>query len=451
MAGTRASFLAIGVVLLLSLAATLASTPASGQATSLPAHPLVDDTPRGLLTRPIADSVPNAVQLRRGQYLVAAGDCVSCHARPGGSPLAGGRGLETPFGTIFSSNITPDVETGIGRWSAEQFYRAMHEGIGAHGENLYPAFPYPWFRRASREDVDAVFAFLRSTPAVSDQPPPNRLPFPLNLRVMVKGWNLLFLKSDSFEPDARQSAEWNRGAYLVEGFGHCGACHTPKNKLGADRRDAALQGGQLDRWVAPDLTGHVRTGLGRWSEEDIVELLQHGRNAHAAAGGSMAEVIDFSTSLMSEADLRAIATYLKSQAPGPSADPIAADGGAMRRGAAIYTDVCASCHLENGVGQPRTFPPLGNDAMLQQQDPTGLLHLLLAGTRIGSSDARTTPLAMPSFAWKLDDAQIADVATYVRNSWGNQAAPVQAAQSAALRGKLGLDAPRGTASAGDWN
>ncbi|WP_218511760.1 cytochrome c [Variovorax sp. dw_308] len=434
---------ALGVLGLTALAAS-----AIGPA--LPAHPSTAITPTSLLTQRIADSTPNAAQLRRGQYLTAVGDCMSCHVRAGGEPLAGGLGLNTPFGTIYSSNITSDKDTGIGAWNPDQFHRAMHDGIGAHGENLYPAFPYPWFRRVSREDTDALFAFLQSTPAVHYTPPPNDLPFPLKFRWMVKAWNLLFLKSDTYQPVAAQSAEWNRGAYIVEGLGHCGACHTPKNMLGADKSGQDFHGGTLDNWVAPDLTGNTRTGLGQWSAEDIAAYLHAGRNARAGAGGSMADVVNYSGSLMNDADVHAVAVYLKGRPARPDeAQRTPPDAGAMRRGAAIYSDVCASCHLENGVGQPRYFPPLGHDAMLQQTDPTGLLHVLLAGSRIGTSNALPSPMTMPAFAWKLSDAEVADVSTYIRNSWGNQAAAVEATSVADMRKKLDLTQPRLTVNSGD--
>jgi mono/diheme cytochrome c family protein len=369
--------------------------------------------------------------------------------RGGGDPLSGGMGLNTPFGTIYSSNITPDVQTGIGGWTADQFYRAMHDGVGAHAENLYPAFPYPWFRGAGRADDDAIFAFLKTTPAVSYRPPANRLPFPLNLRIMVKGWNLLFLHGGDLQPDANQSAAWNRGAYLVNGLGHCGGCHTPKNVFGADKGGQDFHGGDLDNWVAPDLTGNPRTGLGAWSVDDITEYLATGRNARAGAGGAMADVVTYSTSLMSDADRSAIALYLKSL-PATAVQAVAQpDAAVLARGAAIYSDACASCHLENGVGQPRLFPPLGHDAALQQADPTGLAHMILAGSRIAPTATRPSPLTMPSFAWKLTDQEIADVATYVRNSWGNQAPAVSAGKVGALRKRLGLDRPRYTANSGD--
>src|ERR1700733_14372991 len=256
---------------------------------ALPAYPSSTITPNGFLAKRIDDSTPNAAQLRRGQYLVAAGDCMSCHLREGGEPFAGGLGLKTPFGVIYSSNITPDPQTGIGSWTSEQFYHAMHDGKGAHGENLYPAFPYPWFRRASRADDDAIFAYLKTTPAVNYTPPQNQLPFPLSIRSMPGAGNLLFFDSHDFQADLGQSAEWNRGAYLVNGLGHCGGCHTPKNTFGADKSRRDLYGGDLDNWVAPDLTSNTRTGLGRWNMEDITEFLRTGRNAHAAAGGAMAD------------------------------------------------------------------------------------------------------------------------------------------------------------------
>jgi len=408
-----------------------------------------DMTPQGLLGRSIPDTTANAAQLRRGQYLVGVGDCVSCHLGKGGQPLAGGLGLETPFGVIYSSNITSDEQTGIGSWTAYQFYRAMRNGIGAHGENLYPAFPYPSYQLITREDSDAIFAFLKSTPAVNYTPPANGLHFPLNIRTTVKGWNLLYLKAGEFKADDKRSSDWNRGAYLVNGLGHCGGCHTPKNSLGADQRDRFLQGGLVEGWLAPDLTSNARIGLGRWTIEQIVEYLQTGRNAHAAAGAQMGEVITYSTSLMTPDDLQAIAQYLNSLPSSKSGTVEPVPAATLRRGAAIYSDVCTGCHLENGVGQPGLFPPLGNSAMVQQEDPTGLIHAILGGTHVGVSPSRTTPTSMPSFAWKLSDTEIADVATYIRNSWGNQGSAVTADEVLNLRSRLGLNTIHYTANSGD--
>jgi mono/diheme cytochrome c family protein len=415
----------------------------------LPAHPSTDVTPRSLLATSVDDSNPNAAQLNRGRYLVAAGDCLSCHYREGGEPFAGGLGLNTPFGVIYTSNITPDKETGIGGWTADQFYRAMHDGKDDEGTDLYPAFPYPWFRRVSREDDDAIFAFLKTLPAVSYAPPKNDLSFPFSVRSFVGGWNLLFLDSHGFQPDANQSAEWNRGAYLVTGLGHCGACHTPKNSFGADKSKLEFHGGKLDNWVAADLTANTRTGLGEWSVDDIAEFLATGRNAHAAAGGAMADVITYSTAYLTDGDRRAMAVYLKSLPASPMAATSSPDAGAMHRGAEVYSDACSSCHLENGVGQSRIFPPLGKDAVLQQSDATGVLHLILAGTQIGVSASRPSALSMPSFAWKLSDQEIADVTTYLRNSWGNQASSVSVSDVSALRKKLDLETVHYTDNSGD--
>lgn len=411
-------------------------------APSPPAHTEPHPVPVALLQEAIPDSTPNAVQLRRGQYLVAAGDCLSCHLREGGESFAGGLPLKTPFGTIYSANITSDRETGIGGWSNDQFYRAMHDGIDDQGANLYPAFPYPWFRAIDRADDDAIFAYLKSLRPVTYTPPANDLPFPFNFRFLVKGWNLLFLKTDPSRTDPAQSTEWNRGAYLVSGPGHCSACHTPKNLFGADKSDRFLQGGVLDLWVAPDLTGNERTGLGRWSVDEIAELLKTGRNAHAETGGSMADVINYSTALMTDQDRHAIAVYLKGVPPSAAVSVADADAGAMKRGAAIYQDACTGCHLENGVGQPRYFPPLGNNAIVQQSDPTSVEHSILAGNRIGAGPSLPSQFTMPSFAWKLTDAEVADVSTFVRNSWGNRAAPVSSASVGEVRKKLGLDQPR---------
>jgi mono/diheme cytochrome c family protein len=441
----------VGVVLFGALLMKAGSGErASAQMTTPPEHMLPNITPVSLLRQIIPDTGPNAEQLRRGQYLVAAGDCMSCHLRDDGEPFAGGLGLNTPFGTIYSSNITSDRETGLGGWTNQQFYRAMHDGVGSQGQNLYPAFPYPWFRRMSRADTDAILAYLKTTPPVSYTPPKNKLHFPLSFRPMVKGWNLLYLKGAEFQANPAQTPEWNRGAYLVNGPGHCSGCHTPKGRLGEDLSARPFYGGDLESWVAPDLTANARSGLGGWGLEDVTEYLKTGRNSHAGAAGAMADVVTYSTSLLSDEDRHAIAIYLRSLPPSPARANDAPQAATMSRGAAIYSDACASCHLENGVGQPRYFPPLQHNAMLQQTDATGLEHLILAGGRIGSTPSRPSPLTMPSFAWKLSDQEIADVATYIRNSWGNEAPAIAANDVTQLRTRLGLTSRRPTANSGDW-
>ena len=383
-----------------------------------------------LLSRPIPAGASNGAQLQHGRDVVIEGDCVSCHTRNAGEPMAGGLGMQTPFGVIYSPNITPDNDTGIGRWTPEQFYRAMSRGIDAHGQPLYPAFPYVYFTRLSRQDTDAALAYLKTIPPVRYTPPGNRLPFPLNIRFLVNGWNLLFFRPAPFRGDPTRSAQWNRGAFLVTGPGHCGQCHTPANFLGANENDRAFQSGSLENWVAPDLTGNPRKGLGSWNAAEIMAYLQTGRNDRAQAGGPMAEVVSYSTSLMSEADLAAIATYLGALPASPDRRMATPDAAAMSRGGAVYSDACASCHLEGGVGQPGFFPPLGRDAVLQQDNPAGLVHLILAGVRTAPTVAKPSPMSMPSFAWKLTDQEVADVSTFIRNSWGNRRARSPPARSA---------------------
>jgi mono/diheme cytochrome c family protein len=438
---------ALGVV---ALSCLIQATLGQGQSAGGPEAKVTTSEviPSDILAGPISPAAGDAHQVRRGQYLVAAGDCISCHMRPGGEPLAGGLGLNTPFGIIYSSNISSDRDTGIGSWTSEQFYGAMHDGKSPQG-NLYPAFPYPWFHLATREDDDAILAFLKTTAPVRYTAPANGLHFPLNIRASVKGWNLLYLETTPFRSDPGQSEEWNRGAYLVNGLGHCGGCHTPKTRLGADAKEHAFAGGTLDNWTAPDLTSNAQTGLGSWTTEDIAEYLKTGRNAKAAAGGAMGDVISYSTSYLTDADRHSIAIYLKTlpasaakEFPKPAADSI-------ERGAAIFSDACTSCHLENGVGQPRYFPPLGHNAVVQQTDSSSITHLILAGTHVGPGQGRPSPLVMPSFAWKLDDQEVADVENYIRNTWGNAGPAVTRDVVTDMRTKLNLSQTRFTANSGD--
>ena len=433
----RSFLLGLGVVTLLGAGVAISQTIVSAPPAALRLPANYQPTPPRFLADAAAQAAGSTDPVTRGRYLAVAGDCIACHTQEGQAPFSGGRAITTPFGVIYSSNLTSDAATGLGRYTPETFWRAMHEGKNAEGHNLYPAFPYTYFTRVSRADSDALFSYLKTVPAVEKRPPANRLPFPLNIRFMVSGWNLLFFKPAGLAPRADRSPAWNRGAYLVEVLGHCGACHTPKNVLGADRPGEALQGGLIADWLSPNLTGQPRFGLGGWSEAEIIEFLKTGRNARSHASGSMGEVVSYSTSLMSDGDLQAMATYLKSlPAGGVEPPPAPLDPRAMKAGAAIYFDTCAACHGEAGAGIPDLFPRLVGHTGLQQTDATTSLRVVLDGARTTPTTAKPTPVAMPAYAWKLTDEQVADVVTYVRNSWGNQAPGVSPAQVRRLRDAL---------------
>jgi mono/diheme cytochrome c family protein len=446
---SRGAKITLVLLLVVVLGTVALMGPLLGGGSAAAEQQVAKPAPIAVLEKPISDSMPDAAQIRRGQYLIIAGDCVGCHTNDSTKPFAGNFALNSPFGVIYSTNLTPDVQTGIGALTPDQFYAALHDGIGPRGAPIYPAMPYPYMTRVTRADSDAMLAFLKTVPAVSETRRANNLAFPFNVRFLVNGWNMLFFRRGEFAPDPGKTAEWNRGAYLITGAGHCGACHTPKNAVAADKDSQALQGGNLDNWVEPDLTANMRTGLGKWSADDIVEYLKTGRNARANAGASMAEVVTNSTSLMTDQDLHAMAVYLKDLPAGPDATPAAPDAGAMKRGGAVYSDACTSCHMEKAVGQPRIFPPLGDNAVVQQNNPDSVIRVILAGDRTAPTRTRPATLSMPSFAWKLNDQQVADVATYIRNSWGNAAAPVTAPQVADMRKRLDLATSRLTDNSTD--
>jgi mono/diheme cytochrome c family protein len=380
----------------------------------------------------------NHIDVARGKALATAGDCIACHTVKGGTPFAGGLALQTPFGVIMTPNITPDNVTGIGSWTVDDFARAMHEGRRPSGSYLYPAFPYPYYTKVTRPDVEAIYAYLRTLPPASNKVDRNTLPFPFNIRLSMIGWNMLFFTPGDFKPDPKRSAEFNRGAYLVEGLGHCGACHTPFNSFGASKDDKFLQGNQIDNWTAPNITNDMQAGLGKWSIDDIVQYLKTGQTRTSLASGPMKDVIENSTSKMPDADLKAIAVYLKERgaagsgppAPLPAADP------RMQVGEAIFTDTCSACHARNGSGVEHMFPKLAGNVIATQDDPASLIRIVIAGGRAASTDAFPTAPAMPSLGYRLNDAQIAAVVTYVRNSWGNAAAPVTAETVRDLRSRV---------------
>ena len=382
--------------------------------------------------------------VERGRALATAGDCIACHTPVGQQPFSGGRDLKTPFGIIKSANLTPDVATGIGSWSTDDFYRAMHEGRRPDGTYLYPAFPYPYYTRVTRADSDAIFAFMRRLPPTTDAVDRDTLPFPFSIRHAMAGWNALYFTPGTFKADPVRSAQFNRGAYLTEGLGHCGACHTPLNALGANKASRPYEGNVIQGWTAPNITADTRTGIGGWSLDEIVAYLHTGHNTHAAAGGPMAEVVSYSTAAMPEDDLRAIAVYLKERgaAAGAAPAPLSPGNAQMQVGAAIYADTCMACHKADGTGVNGLFPRLAGAPVVQQADPTSLVRVVIQGSRSAATRPAPTAPAMPALGWRLSDQQVADVLTFVRNSWGNAAAAVSANDVGSIGSKHELRAER---------
>jgi mono/diheme cytochrome c family protein len=378
-------------------------------------------------------------RIERGRYLAVLGDCAACHTAPGGQRFAGGLALETPFGTLVTSNITPDRDTGIGSWTDDEFLSALHEGQGHNGRRLYPAMPYPAYTKMTDDDVLAIRAYLVTVAPVRNKVISNQLPFPFNIRLAMLFWNALEFTPGRYRPNPQKSAEWNRGAYVVEGAAHCGTCHTPKTMLGGDVTDSPLAGATLQGWFAPNITNNSRKGIGGWSKDEIAQYLKTGANKWTLASGPMAEAVTHSTSRMTDEDIWAIATYLKDNGTGGSApkpDPVAANDNVMRAGAAIYKDSCAACHRDAGTGEAHLFPRLAGSALVQSDDPSTLVRVLLQGTRAASTSSMPTAPAMPAFGWRVDDAQVAAVLTYIRNSWGNAAPPVTATAIARQRMSL---------------
>lgn len=384
-----------------------------------------------------------AQRLARGEYLARAGDCIACHTVPAGKQFGGGRPMETPFGTLYSSNISSDKETGLGNWSADDFYRVMHEGKSRDGSYLYPAMPFGSYTKVTRADSDAIFAYLLSTPPIRQPNRPHELRFPFNQRQLLLGWRTLFFREGEFKPDPAQSAEWNRGAYLVEGLGHCTMCHTEINALGGNTRSKAYQGGliPLQAWYAPSLTSNREAGLGEWSIDDIVDLLHAGISNRGAVYGPMAEVVYDSFQYLSEDDVRAVAVYLKSL-PGRSGE---ADTGRPQPlvteetnrlaplGRKIYEAQCALCHAKEGQGMPPHFPPLANNPSIQMTSSVNPIRMVLNGGYAPGTRKNPMPYGMPPFAQSLSDEEVAAVVTYIRTAWGNHGKPVSAQDVNALR------------------
>jgi mono/diheme cytochrome c family protein len=375
---------------------------------------------------------PGADAAARGAYLARAGDCISCHTAAGGKPYAGGYRIDTPFGPLFAPNITPDVATGIGAWSADDLWRALHHGVNRRGQDMYPAMPYTFYTKLTREDSDAIYAWLRTLPPVANKVDANGLRFPFDQRWTMAVWRELYFREGSFKPDPAKSAQWNRGAYLVEGLGHCSACHSPRNALGGIEQDKAWTGATIDGWFALNLTSALHTGLGTWAAEDIAMYLKTGAApGRSTALGPMALVVKNSTSHLTDGDLRAMAVYLKDLPANSSLRRgTPAPDKTRAQGATLYLQYCGGCHQAGGRGIPGTFPPLAGNGAVVAPDAADVLKVMLGGV-----PAQGRYIPMPGFAAVLDDGQIAAIANYVRSSWGNAAsADVTSAAVARLRG-----------------
>jgi alcohol dehydrogenase (quinone), cytochrome c subunit len=384
----------------------------------------------------------------RGEYLARAGDCVACHSVPGSKAFAGGLKMGSPLGNIYSTNITPDPETGIGDYTLEDFDRALRQGIAKDGRRLYPAMPYPSYAKLTDADVKALYDFfMKDVPAVHQANKPNEIPAWLSFRWPLALWNLVFTSGGSYVNKPEHDAVWNRGAYLVQGLGHCGACHTPRGfafqeKALDESNSNYLGGALLDAWLAANLRGDPRTGLGQWSQADLAEFLKTGHNRDGTAFGSMIDVVNNSTPYLSDDDINAIAVYLKSlPAAGDQAAYAYSDatttalhsGHASEPGAATYATSCASCHGLDAKGFAPYLPPLAGNPTVLGGDPSSVINLVLNGSVPLVVKGTPDAYRMPQFRLRFSDQEIADVVTFIRGGWGNQASPVTAAQVAELR------------------
>ncbi|VVO21883.1 Gluconate 2-dehydrogenase cytochrome c subunit [Pseudomonas fluorescens] len=393
--------------------------------------------------------------IKQGEYLARAGDCVACHTAKGGKPFAGGLPMETPIGVIYSTNITPD-KSGLGDYSFEDFDKAVRHGVAKSGSTLYPAMPYPSYARVSDSDMQALYAyFMKGVEPVAQENKDSDIPWPLSMRWPLAAWRWMFAPAvEEHQAQAVVDPVISRGAYLVEGLGHCGACHTPRaltmqeKALSATDGNAFLAGSApLEGWIAKSLRGDHKDGLGSWSEEQLVQFLKTGRSDRSAVFGGMSDVVVHSMQYMSENDLTAIARYLKSlPAVDPKNPPHTYDkqvaealwkGDDSQRGASVYIDNCAACHRTDGHGYTRVFPALAGNPVLQTADATSLINIVLNGGTLPATHTAPSTFTMPAFAWRLSDQEVADVVSFVRGSWGNTGGAISAAQVADIRKKSG--------------
>ena len=435
-----------------ALAAWLSSVPAPLKPAPLPPGSLVTPLPCGsepaqtpvevAAERPTSNTPSStSALLSKGEYLAHAGDCIACHTIPGGKLFSGNRPMPTPFGTLYAPNITSDPTDGIGRWSADDFYATMHVGRMPDGGLLYPAMPFSDYTKVTRADSDAIFAYLRSVPPVAIPNRPHDLRFPFNNRSLLLGWRTLFFSEGTFQPDSAQSEQWNRGAYLVQGLGHCGMCHTQINKLGGSSESKAFQGGliPLQDWYAPSLTSNKESGLGDWSLQDIADYLRKGVSPRGAVYGPMSEVVYNSLQYFTDDDIRAVSVYLKSlgqrSKPDSEVTPVPMEEGGllMRLGKLVYANQCATCHGAKGAGDPPRYPPLAHNQSIQMQSAVNPIRMVLNGGFPPGTPGNPIPYGMPPFAQSLSNDEVAAVVTYIRSSWGNHGTAISERQVDDLR------------------
>ncbi|HEX7643599.1 MAG TPA: cytochrome c [Burkholderiaceae bacterium] len=391
--------------------------------------------------RKSAAAAANAQLVAEGEYLARAGNCAACHTMRNGEAYAGGRAINTPFGKIYASNLTPDAETGIGRWSADDFWRAIHNGKSRDGQFLYPAFPYPNYTKVTRPDADAIFAYLKTIKPVKQENKAPELRFPYNQRILLAFWRTLYFKPGEFEAQANQSAQWNRGAYLVQGLGHCSACHTSRDALGGTSASTELAGGMIpvQDWYAASLTSDPASGLGKWDGEDIAGLMHNGVSRRGAVFGPMSEVVYSSLQHLSQSDIDAMAVYIKtvpeSKAPEVAPAPMLEDAmTVLERGARIYEKQCSDCHKSNGRGTPPAYPALAGSHSLTAQSAVNPIRIVLNGGYAPTTAGNPQPYGMPPFSDTLNDVEIAAVVSYIRMSWGNNGGVVSPIDVARHRG-----------------
>lgn len=385
------------------------------------------------IDQPAVPPADPAQQLKQGEYLARVGNCMSCHTARGGASYAGGRAVPTPFGNIYTSNLTPDAETGLGKWNNNDFWQAMHDGKTKDGSLLYPAFPYTNYTKVTRADSDAIFAYLQTLPAVSQ---PNRAPelrSPYDNRLALYVWRALYFRPGQYVNDDRQSVEWNRGAYLAQGLGHCSACHTPRDTLGGTSLKAELGGGMIPvlNWYAPPLNGDAEAGLGHWQTAELAAFLKTGVATNRSVSGPMAEVVFGSLQYVSHEDINAMALYLKSlpqQISAPVATtesmPQETKKNMIKAGAQLYEKQCASCHQESGKGVPSIYPALAGSRAITTPVAANAIRMVLYGGYAPSTAGNPRPYGMPPFGQTMTDEEVAAVVTYIRNSWGNQGTAV---------------------------